>query len=106
MKKLSHGCTLDCFDACKFNVYVEEGNVLKIEGDKNHAYTKGFICKKGKAHLERLNHKDRIYTPLLKINGEWHEISFKKAIEIISKKLNYYKEKYSTKSIMYLFFYE
>lgn len=101
MKKLSHGCTLDCFDACKFNVYVEEGKVLKIEGDKNHAYTKGFICKKGKAHLDRLNHKDRIYTPLLKINGEWHEISFEKAIEIISKKLNYYKEKYSTKSIMY-----
>ena len=91
MKKLSHGCTLDCFDACKFNVYVEEGKVLKIEGDKNHAYTKGFICKKGKAHLERLNHKDRIYTPLLKINGEWHEISFEKAIEIISNKLNYYK---------------
>lgn len=101
MKILSHGCTLDCFDACKFNVYVEDGKVLKIEGDKNHAYTKGFICKKGKAHIDRLNHKDRIYAPLLKINGKWHEVSFKKAIEIISDKLKYYKEKYSTRSIMY-----
>ncbi|HSQ90523.1 molybdopterin-dependent oxidoreductase [Romboutsia sp.] len=101
MKILSHGCTLDCFDSCKFNVYVEDGRVLKIEGDKNHAYTKGFICKKGKAHLDRLNHKDRIYTPLLKVNDEWHEISFKKAIEIISDKLKYYKEEYSAKSIMY-----
>ena len=30
MNKLSHGCTLDCFDCCKFNVYVEEGKIIKI----------------------------------------------------------------------------
>jgi anaerobic selenocysteine-containing dehydrogenase len=98
---LSHGCTLDCFDACKFNVYVEEGIVLKIEGDKSHPYTKGFICKKGRAHLDRLNHKDRIYTPLLKINNIWQEISFEKAIDIISDKLKHYKEQFGTQSIMY-----
>ena len=59
MKKLSGGCTLDCFDACKFNVYVDNGKVVKIEGDKNHPYTKGFVCKKGLMHLDRMNHKDR-----------------------------------------------
>ncbi len=101
MDILSHGCTLDCFDACKFNVYVEDGKVLKIEGDKNHPYTKGFICKKGRAHLDRLNHKDRIYKPLLKINDVWQEISFEKAIEIISDKLKYYKKQFGTQSIIY-----
>ena len=71
MNKLSHGCTLDCFDCCKFNVYVEEGKIIKIEGDKEHPYTKGFICKKGLAHLNRLNHHKRIYKPLLKVKGKW-----------------------------------
>ncbi|MCJ0041173.1 molybdopterin-dependent oxidoreductase [Clostridioides difficile] len=101
IKKLSHGCTLDCHDCCKFNVYTKGNNVVKIEGDKNHPYTKGFICKKGMAHLDRLNHKDRIKTPMLKVDGVWKEISFDKAIEIMAEKLTYYKEKYTSKSIMH-----
>ncbi|EII6780490.1 TPA: molybdopterin-dependent oxidoreductase [Clostridioides difficile] len=101
IKKLSHGCTLDCHDCCKFNVYTKGNNVVKIEGDKNHPYTKGFICKKGMAHLDRLNHKDRIKTPMLKVDGVWQEISFDKAIEIMAEKLTYYKEKYTSKSVMH-----
>ncbi|RDY29211.1 molybdopterin oxidoreductase [Romboutsia weinsteinii] len=102
IKKLSHGCTLDCFDACKFNVYVDDNkNIIKIEGDKEHPYTKGIICSKGRAHLDRLNHENRIYTPLLKVDGKWIEISFEEAIDIMAKKLNYYKEEYSSKSVMY-----
>ncbi|HBE9320326.1 molybdopterin-dependent oxidoreductase [Clostridioides difficile] len=101
IKKLSHGCTLDCHDCCKFNVYTKENNVVKIEGDKNHPYTKGFICKKGMAHLDRLNYKDRIKTPMLKVDGVWKEISFDKAIEIMAEKLTYYKEKYTSKSVMH-----
>ena len=53
MRKLSHGCTLDCADCCKFNVYVEDNKIIKIEGDKDHPYTKVFKCKKGLAHLDR-----------------------------------------------------
>ena len=34
MKKLSHGCTLDCADCCKFNVYIDKNEVVKIEGDE------------------------------------------------------------------------
>ena len=101
MKKLSHGCTLDCFDCCKFNVYVKDNSIVKIEGDKNHPYTKGFICKKGLAHLDRLNHKDRIYNPMIKKDNKWIEISFDEALDIMAEKLKEYKEKFGSKSIMY-----
>ncbi|MGG7161529.1 molybdopterin-dependent oxidoreductase [Clostridium baratii] len=101
MKKLSYGCTLDCFDCCKFNVYVKDNSIVKIEGDKNHPYTKGFICKKGLAHLDRLNHKDRIYNPMIKKDNKWIEISFDEALNIMAEKLKEYKEKFGSKSIMY-----
>ncbi|MDU1855443.1 MAG: molybdopterin-dependent oxidoreductase, partial [Clostridium baratii] len=101
MKKLSHGCTLDCFDCCKFNVYVKDNSIVKIEGDKNHPYTNGFICKKGLAHLDRLNHKDRIYNPMIKKDNKWIEISFDEALNIMAEKLKEYKEKFGSKSIMY-----
>ncbi|MDU5107698.1 molybdopterin-dependent oxidoreductase [Clostridium sp.] len=101
MEVLSHGCTLDCFDCCKFNIYVENNEILKIVGDKNHPFTKGFVCQKGLAHLDRLHHKDRIYNPMLKVNGEWKEISFEEALSILTEKLSYYRDKYSSKSILY-----
>ena len=101
MKKISHGCTLDCADCCKFNVYVKNDDIIKIEGDKEHPYTKGFICKKGLAHLKRLNHSKRIYKPLIKINDKWKEIEFDEAINIMFKKLSYYKSKFGSKSILY-----
>ena len=101
MKKISHGCTLDCADCCKFNVYVKNDDIIKIEGDKEHPYTKGFICKKGLAHLKRLNHSKRIYKPLIKINDKWKEIEFDEAINIMVKKLSYYKTKFGSKSILY-----
>ena len=101
MKKISHGCTLDCADCCKFNVYVKNDDIIKIEGDKEHPYTKGFICKKGLAHLKRLNHSKRIYKPLIKINDKLKEIEFDEAINIMVKKLSYYKSKFGSKSILY-----
>lgn len=101
MKILSHGCTLDCADCCKFNVYIDNNTIVKVEGDKNHPYTKGFICNKGRAHLTRLNHNKRIYTPLLKKNGVWKEISFNEAIKIMANKIVKYNTEYSAKSIMY-----
>jgi anaerobic selenocysteine-containing dehydrogenase len=99
--KKSHGCTLDCFDCCKLNAYVQNGQILKIEGDKDHPYTKGFICKKGFAHLKRLNHPDRIYTPLLKQKDQWVPISFDEALSLMCEKLTDYKETYGSHSIFY-----
>ena len=101
MKKFSHGCTLDCADCCKFDVYCDDYNNIKIEGDKEHPYTKGLICKKGRAHLERLNHPNRIYKPLLKVNNEWRKITFDEALDIMADKIKDYINNYSSKSILY-----
>ncbi len=101
MKKISHGCTLDCFDCCKFNVYVSNNTVTKIEGDPLHPYTKGFICKKGLAHLDRLNHPERLKTPLLKVGDTWQEISFEEALHLTAQKLLHYKETYGSHSVLY-----
>lgn len=101
MKKLSSGCTLDCFDCCKLNVYVEDNKIVKVEGDKSHPYTKGIICKKGFKHLERFNHFERQYKPLLKVKGKWKEISFDKALDIMAQKLQGYKADFGVQSILY-----
>lgn len=101
MKKYSVGCTLDCFDCCKFNVYVDEDNQIKIEGDKNHPYTKGMICKKGLAHLNRQTHKERLEVPLIKIGDKWKEISFEEAVLKVADILKDCKEAYGSQAVLY-----
>lgn len=101
MHILSHGCTLDCFDTCRFKVYVENGQVVKIEGDSQHPYTKGLICSKGKKHLARLTHQQRITTPLKKVAGQWVAIDFTEALDIISQKLLHYKAQYGSAAVMH-----
>jgi len=101
MEILSHGCTLDCWDTCKFNVYFDDGKIVKIEGDKEHPFTKGIICIKGRKHLERLYHKDRILSPMKKENGEWIEISFDEAVTLIKEKLLYIREEFGSNSVLH-----
>ncbi|MGL5415336.1 MAG: molybdopterin-dependent oxidoreductase [Clostridium sp.] len=92
MEKIySSGCTLDCFDCCKFNVIKNEKDEIEIKGDKNHPFTKGIICKKGMIHKNILNHEKRLFTPLLKKEGKWIEISFNEAIDIVVENLKKYK---------------
>lgn len=101
MKKFSSGCTLDCADCCAIDVYVENNKIIKIEGSKSHPYTKGFICKKGFKHLDYLNHEKRIYNPKLKVNGIWEDITFKEALNIMAKKLNFYKNNFGSNFVLY-----
>ena len=60
MEKKQTTCNF-CGLACNMDFYVEDNKIVKVEGDKNHPYTKGMICKKGLKHLERFNHPKRQY---------------------------------------------
>ncbi len=99
MSKYISTCPLDCFDICSLVVEVEEGRITNIEGNKEHPVTKGFICSKGKKHLERVYSPDRLKHPVLKTLNGWEQISWDRAFSIISDKLNKYKDQYGSLSI-------
>lgn len=97
----THACSLDCYDLCKFKVIKKNGVIKEIVGDKNNKFTKGIICQKGRAHLTRLNDEKRLLKPKLKVNGNWKEIEFEEAIDIIANKLTDYKKRFKSTSIAY-----
>ncbi|RLA97098.1 MAG: hypothetical protein DRG59_11490 [Deltaproteobacteria bacterium] len=53
---------------CGLIVYVEDGEITKIEGDPE-SHTQGYVCAKGRAHIERIYHPDRLKHPLKRIGG-------------------------------------
>jgi len=68
---------------CGILAHVENGRIIKIEGDPDSPLNRGTICAKGIAQIERLNHPDRIRYPLKRMGergeGHWVRISWDEA---------------------------
>ena len=94
-------CAKDCPDACQVICEVENGKITKHVGDKAHPVTNGTLCYRGSAMLKRVYHKDRILKPKIKKNGEWKEASWDSALDLITEKLNEYKDKYGSLSTLF-----
>ncbi len=100
LRKYNTTCPLDCFDSCSLVVTVDdEGEILSIEGNKQHPITKGFICEKGKRHKERVHHPSRLKYPMIKSNREWKRISWEDALDTIADKMKHYIKEEGSKSI-------
>lgn len=76
---------------CGLLVHVENGRIIKVEGDPDCSLNRGTICAKGISQIERLNHPDRLTHPLKRLGnrgeGKWTRISWDEALETISGKI-------------------
>ena len=76
---------------CGLDVYVKDGRVLKVEGNKNHPVNQGKLCTKGLCNRQYLYRPDRILTPLRRVGergeGKFAPISWDEALEEISRRL-------------------
>ena len=84
---------------CGVWVTVQNGRVIKTEGDQSSFQSSGNHCSKGQASLQACYHPARIYHPLKRTNpkGEdpgWVRISWDEAIQTIGEKFNEAIDKY------------
>ena len=57
-------CPRNCYCTCGMLATVEDGRLVKIEGDPENPATAGEVCLKGLSYVERVSHPDRITSPL------------------------------------------
>jgi formate dehydrogenase len=79
-------------------VVTEDNRVVKINGDKNHPLSKGYLCIKGKAMAEYQSDELRVTSPYQKVNGEWKQIGWKEAYRKITARLKHIIEKHGPRS--------
>src|SRR5512137_3052947 len=76
---------------CGMLVHVENGRITKIEGDPDSPLSRGTLCAKGLAQLERLNHPDRLREPLKRVGrrgeGQWESIPWDEALQTIAARM-------------------
>lgn len=99
--KQKTACPLNCWDVCGFEVTVDQGKVVKVEGDPHHPITRGKICGRGKMLADRLNHPQRILTPLKQVEGHFIPMSWQQALDEIAAKMMEIKATYGSLSVLH-----
>ena len=83
-------CPHDCPDTCSMVVTVDNGQAVKIRGDRDHAFTQGFLCPKVGRYLDRVYHPGRLQYPLkrsgTKGSGQFRRIGWDEAIATITER--------------------
>ncbi|TFG31165.1 hypothetical protein EU527_13100 [Candidatus Thorarchaeota archaeon] len=98
--KYYSACALNCPDLCAFIVHVEEGRIIRLEGDPNHPYTLGRCCPKGYAHVLRMYSEDRLLFPIRKQrDGSFKRISWNEACQEIAEEIISARKRYGPQSI-------
>jgi anaerobic selenocysteine-containing dehydrogenase len=80
-------CTRDCPDMCAVIALVEDGRVVKLEGDTAHPITRGFLCKKTYQYASRVYSSNRILHPLKRTKGGWRRITWDEALDTLAERL-------------------
>jgi len=80
-------CTRDCPDACGILAEVENGRIVRLQGDPHHPVTQGFLCYRTSRYLERQYAPDRLTTPLLRRGGRFVPLSWDDALDRIAENL-------------------
>ena len=82
---------LNCSTVCGMIAKVENGRILKLEGNPRDPNSRGKLCAKGQAAINMVEDPDRILHPMKRIgprgSGKWERISWDQAIADIADRL-------------------
>lgn len=88
---------------CGLDVYVKDGEVIKVEGTPGYPGSNGKLCTKGASNRQYLYRENRIKTPMRRVGergeGAFEEISWEEAYQTIAKRLNGLKEQYGPECV-------
>jgi len=85
-------CNRDCPDTCRIVATVENGRVLRLQGDRTHPVTQGFLCERTNRFLHLQYGERRILQPLIRVQGELRPTTWETALAMIAERLTTIRE--------------
>ena len=92
-----------CHGGCGALLYVQNGELMKVEGDPDSPLNKGRLCPIGGVTRELVYHPDRLKYPMRRAgkrgSGQWDRISWDEALDEIATRLTKIKAEYGAEAI-------
>ena len=78
---------------------IDSEDDIKIVGDRDDPFSKGAICPKAQALTPLYFDKEKLKYPVIKVDGEWRDISWLDAYTLIEYKIKKIQSKYGKDSV-------
>ncbi len=76
-----------CEAVCGLEITTKGDQVVRIRGDQNDPYSKGFICPKGSTLKQLHEDPDRLTSPRIRTEDGWRDVTWDEAFEEIQRRL-------------------
>jgi len=94
-----------CHGGCGVLAHIEDGKLVKIEGDPAHPWNQGRLCARCLAMTQYVYHRDRLRRPLKRVGargeGKWEEISWDEAFDLIVERMNKIRDEFGPESMIF-----
>ncbi len=94
-----------CVWRCGVRAKVEDGRVVKLEGNPEHPHSHGKLCARGQSGLMNTYDPDRVLTPLIRAGkrgeGLFRKASWEEALDLVAKNMLKIKEQYGPEAMVF-----
>jgi thiosulfate reductase/polysulfide reductase chain A len=102
VREVATNCEM-CFWRCGALAKVEDGRVVRVEGNPEHPLTLGRLCARGNAGVDLVNDPDRLMRPMLRTGargeGKFQMVGWDEALGWFAERLGETKAKYGAESV-------
>lgn len=97
-KTVLRTCNL-CEAHCGIAVEVDGAAVVRIAGDKEDTFSRGYICPKGPALADLYEDPDRLRHPVRRVGDRWEQISWDEAFDIAATGIRTVQQRYGADAV-------
>jgi anaerobic selenocysteine-containing dehydrogenase len=77
-----------CEATCGLEITVRDNEAIRIRGDREDVFSRGFICPKGSTLKQLEADPDRLRTPLIRRNGIHEPATWDEAFALIEERMS------------------
>jgi thiosulfate reductase/polysulfide reductase chain A len=94
-----------CVWRCGVRAKVDEGRVVKLEGNPEHPHSHGRLCARGQSGLMNTYDPDRVLTPLIRVGkrgeGKFRQASWSEALDMVAENMLKIKNAYGPEAMVF-----
>ena len=88
-----------CGCGCLLTVLSKDGSIKRVFSDPERGFSDGNLCVKGRFGWDFVDSKERIYSPVLRVNGTLREVSWEEALRAVADRLESIKSRYGSEGL-------
>jgi len=94
-----------CHGGCGVKLFLQDGQLQKVEGDEDHPYFQGRLCPRVLALTQYVYHPDRLTYPLKRVgergDGKWQRIGWDEAFDSCEHRMREIRDKHGAESMVF-----